>query len=472
MAIFVRQDVWSVESESDPWDPLSLAYARSVSVMQSRPTDDPTSWSYQAAIHGTYQTLIAGATWNQCQHSSWFFLPWHRMYLYWFERIVRSIVLSSGGPADWALPYWNYGRDDNARALPPAFRTATLPDGSPNPLLVVNRAPGFNTGAKLSAGIVSADIALGLLNFSPAPLPGFGGGVSAPTQFDTYAGQLENIPHNIVHSQIGGLMGDPHTAAQDPIFWLHHANIDRIWNQWIGLGTGRANPTDTAWLNPTFTLYNESGASVTNRASDVLNTVSQLCYRYDCDPAPLLRRPAPALVKQPRRPLPPELVAASDNAIQLAGRQTTAEIALPRVAQQAVQRAAESVDAGHLYLNLEGLDVDGRHNVVYSVYFGPADVIDNAEVPSDYLVGYVSFFGAQHHRDRQARADGPQGLTHTFDVTGVVRHLVANNRWNNETLSVTFTPLEIEQPPGQPALERPDAGTAPGTIGRISVTRE
>ena len=31
---------------------------------------------------------------------------------------------------------------------------------------------------------------------------------------------------------IGGLMGDPHTATRDPVFWLHHANIDRIWWLW------------------------------------------------------------------------------------------------------------------------------------------------------------------------------------------------------------------------------------------------
>ena len=41
-------------------------------------------------------------------------------------------------------------------------------------------------------------------------------------------------------------MGDPLTAAQDPIFWLHHANIDRLWNHWLQQGGGRADPTDSA----------------------------------------------------------------------------------------------------------------------------------------------------------------------------------------------------------------------------------
>jgi len=33
-----------------------------------------------------------------------FFFSWHRMYLYWFERIVRRM----SGDDTWALPYWNW----------------------------------------------------------------------------------------------------------------------------------------------------------------------------------------------------------------------------------------------------------------------------------------------------------------------------------------------------------------------------
>jgi len=46
--------------------------------------------------------------WNQCQHGSWYFLPWHRAYLAAFEAIVLDAIVKKGGPSDWALPYWNY----------------------------------------------------------------------------------------------------------------------------------------------------------------------------------------------------------------------------------------------------------------------------------------------------------------------------------------------------------------------------
>src|SRR5256885_10879756 len=51
--------------------------------------------------------------WDQCQHGTWYFLPWHRGYLAAFEAIVAKTVKELGGPADWALPYWNYLNSSN-----------------------------------------------------------------------------------------------------------------------------------------------------------------------------------------------------------------------------------------------------------------------------------------------------------------------------------------------------------------------
>ena len=81
-------------------------------------------------------------------------------------------------------------------------------------------------------------------------------------------------------------MIDPDTAAQDPIFWLHHGNIDRLWNHWIQQGGGRADPTDAAWLNTTFTFYDEAGHAVYLTGAEIIDTMTQLNYRYDDDPPP------------------------------------------------------------------------------------------------------------------------------------------------------------------------------------------
>src|SRR5689334_1096677 len=129
MATRTRRDAWKLQT----WDPAFLWYAKAVRQMQTLPATNPRSWAYQAAIHdfasSTPQTGPLPPTaeqrkfWRQCQHFCWFFLPWHRLYLLHFERIVAEAVKSLNGPADWALPYWNYSDENNpnARVIPPAF---------------------------------------------------------------------------------------------------------------------------------------------------------------------------------------------------------------------------------------------------------------------------------------------------------------------------------------------------------------
>ena len=38
-------------------------------------------------------------------------------------------------------------------------------------------------------------------------------------------------------------MGSFYTAGLDPLFWLHHANIDRLWEVWLSLDSGHVNPS-------------------------------------------------------------------------------------------------------------------------------------------------------------------------------------------------------------------------------------
>ncbi len=70
-------------------DPVLVSYRKAIKAMKLLPTSNPLSWNYQAAIHRT--TLSGSYTaWNTCQHGTHFFWSWHRMYLYWFERIIRK----------------------------------------------------------------------------------------------------------------------------------------------------------------------------------------------------------------------------------------------------------------------------------------------------------------------------------------------------------------------------------------------
>jgi hypothetical protein len=57
-----------------------------------------------------------------------------------------------------------------------------------------------------------------------------------PADFETgrqhYSGSAEWSGHNLMHSFVGGDMGRLDKSPNDPLFWLHHANVDRLWTHW------------------------------------------------------------------------------------------------------------------------------------------------------------------------------------------------------------------------------------------------
>src|SRR5262245_14451687 len=98
MAVRTRRSVYSLTSTvPGQWHPDLLWYARAITEMKRRPIADPTSWRYQAAIHDYVRAADPlanpadvmptqaeqGRYWRQCQHFSWFFLSWHRIYLFY-----------------------------------------------------------------------------------------------------------------------------------------------------------------------------------------------------------------------------------------------------------------------------------------------------------------------------------------------------------------------------------------------------
>ena len=59
------------------------------------------------------------------------------------------------------------------------------------------------------------------------------------TDFAGFQSELEGA-HNNVHNAVGGQMAQANSPA-DPLFWLHHSNMDRIWSAWQATPNG-ANP--------------------------------------------------------------------------------------------------------------------------------------------------------------------------------------------------------------------------------------
>jgi hypothetical protein len=73
-------------------------------------------------------------------------------------------------------------------------------------------------------------------------------------------------------------MADFATVGGDPLFYLHHANLDRIWESWNRLG--HTNPTDPKYLNRTFAYGDRSGKRV-DLPVTAADRVAQLGYEYD-----------------------------------------------------------------------------------------------------------------------------------------------------------------------------------------------
>jgi len=260
----------------------------------------PLSWRYQAAIHSYVRARDPnadatdlplpsdeGTFWTQCEHGNWFFLPWHRMYLHYFEMIVLSHVVRLGGPTDWALPYWNYSNPGQS-TLPAAFR---IPATTANQLFIPQRDPDANGGGttfvepRPPGAPPPFDItaAMGLTVFENAGgASGFGGSSGE-------GGSLEGTPHGSMHVRTAGgptgFMFDFVKVGLDPIFWLHHCNIDRLWKAWLRQGGGRANPTDGGWLGASFPFHDASGQRADLTVSQVIDTRAEpLSYQYDDDP--------------------------------------------------------------------------------------------------------------------------------------------------------------------------------------------
>jgi tyrosinase len=105
---------------------------------------------------------------------------------------------------------------------------------------------------------------------------------SRPQWADSFSVPLEFDPHGVVHSVIGGEMGRITTSARDPIFWLHHANIDRLWTSWLKMGDGRKNPpAGSTWAQQGFTF--DKAGQLHQTAGAVTDSETGLGYRYDDD---------------------------------------------------------------------------------------------------------------------------------------------------------------------------------------------
>ncbi|KAJ6261170.1 Tyrosinase [Drechslerella dactyloides] len=275
------------EKDKDQFNMLLLALEK----IQQTPDSNPFGWYQIAGIHGRpYVTWQMGPTEvpydpsrGYCTHGSILFTTWHRPYLLALEQALfhaaMAIAATFSGAAQTQylaaaarlrLPYWDWADPVTQSYLPPItmnpYVNVYKPDMSGNPVLVGIDNPLFAykflsassiapLGSPFNAHMITARWPNGAWvdnsAFASSNMQsGFAGRVLGTYNaflsgsYNLFSNRIEGV-HDGVHGATGGggNLGSVPTAAFDPLFWLHHCNVDRIMAMFQAM-----NPS--LWLTP------------------------------------------------------------------------------------------------------------------------------------------------------------------------------------------------------------------------------
>lgn len=307
------------------------AFADAVGYLRDRPLiHDPLQWDNLVSIHAHHCTQNA-ATGAFQVHWSWFFLPWHRAYLFFVERHLAHAISKHLGdrpiPGErFALPYWDWV---NHKGVPNTREREKKKLGSP--FFGLDPAVEFDPSSQPDPNRFNFALFDGYRgptaekpDMSPANEPNKGwkdytkyirehmtsaaqiksilqqqnfcvfGGFPT-TDASTGQGLLESIPHNAIHDWVGTRfgsnrdMGSLRYAALDPLFYLHHGNIDRIWGLYQYTPDPDGKPTGTncidtptklkAWADQAFEFRDVDGKLVSVTVRDTVKNMKSIKYQ-------------------------------------------------------------------------------------------------------------------------------------------------------------------------------------------------
>lgn len=175
------------------------------------------------------------------------FLAWHRAYLLEFEKLLQAIR------PGLRIPYWRWSAPG---ATFPAWLAGYLPAGLRN---AAGQSHAVTRQIGANGGLPGRDPILALLRH---------------TSYTPFTLALEGWQpygaHNQVHVYVSGTMGSAYSPA-DPVFWLHHAEIDRLWHIWQVANPGKG---------PTLSGSKRIMDPWPHRVED-LTSIATLGYAYD-----------------------------------------------------------------------------------------------------------------------------------------------------------------------------------------------
>ena len=161
-----------------------MMFREAVGVMRAkseRDVLDPGGWISHATNHGLYcSSAVSGLQ----VHWSWYFLPWHRAYLYYLEQALAAAIAEP----NFSLPYWDSSAD---LRLPAQYW------GADSPLSDTTR--GIEENDTIPPEVVDMNACL-----QPKDFITFGGYPYTTDDQEFTDGVMETHMHNCVHNWVGG----------------------------------------------------------------------------------------------------------------------------------------------------------------------------------------------------------------------------------------------------------------------------
>lgn len=420
---YIRRNANTPEAQAD-LEAMNVAFKK----MRAMGCDNGLAWYYQGAIHNIpgvingpntlcpqYQTskdklwAWGDCTHNKSENASLNFLFWHRMYIWYLEKIVRDL----SGKQDFALPYWNYGSTDASNNI--MAEAIRYKDGS---LFEPARWSILNAGQVIpSEQVLQIQQSLEELKTNPT----FGGSAGfsksleiAPHGFmhdligGEYAEPAETYYNSIYQTNMSGLMANVPSAGFDPVFWLHHSMIDRIWESWDLSSYGqRPSLEDLKKYAWPYEFIAPNGDKITYTVEEMYNTVFNLDYKYDS----LLYGSSTPVVASTNTNTVKSLGTVQDEKKQIiweqkVGKVIGAESLVHKVSNKlalSTNKSLKSQPNAKLVLNLD-VAVYKEPKDYYTVYI-------RYPGKKDQYVGIMTFFGVAH--------DHGTGVNHEIAETGV-----------------------------------------------------
>jgi hypothetical protein len=203
-------------------------------------------------------------------------------------------------------------------------------------------------------------------------------------------------------------MGQIPWAANDPIFWMHHCNIDRIWVSWNN--AGHANPNTAGWLGKVFIFAGPDGKGVKAVVKDYTNT-KKCDYQYDQLIGPTKQIAAVAESLAPAAAAAPVTVAKTQSgpvALGAAPVRVSLQAATPSVSPAATPAASplsarlSALPENHrVYLVINDFKADAQPETLFRVYLDLPD--GPPSDPLNTLCRILQLFRCGSHGDDTAR---------------------------------------------------------------------